>query len=145
MALSKLTISIYFLSVVLFVQMGAGDDPLQLLGIDCRKSNYFPAGAGSRYHKNLNILLSRLQSRTPETGFALEYVDFRNSILSTWYFECRLQSLHWRCNCMDFRKMSIKEARSCPVWMLRSDLHAQTYSPQNRRHHLATTFTALKM
>ncbi|XP_027183741.1 cysteine-rich repeat secretory protein 38-like [Coffea eugenioides] len=74
MALSKLTISIYFLSVVLFVQMGAGDDPLQRLGIDCRKSNYFPAGAGSRYHKNLNILLSRLQSRTPETGFALEYV-----------------------------------------------------------------------
>ncbi|XP_027089583.1 antimicrobial ginkbilobin-2-like protein [Coffea arabica] len=74
MALSKLTISIYFLSVVLFVQMGAGDDPLQLLGIDCRKSNYFPAGAGSRYHKNLNILLSRLQNCRACIGAAIAWI-----------------------------------------------------------------------
>ncbi|XP_027087596.1 antimicrobial ginkbilobin-2-like protein [Coffea arabica] len=45
-----------------------------VLELIAENQNYFPAGAGSRYRKNLNILLSRLRSRTPETGFALEYV-----------------------------------------------------------------------
>ncbi|KAL3520648.1 hypothetical protein ACH5RR_018797 [Cinchona calisaya] len=73
MALSKLTISIYVLSIALFAQIGAGEDnPLQRLGIDCRNSSHFPKG--SKYQKNLNILLRDLQTNTPATGFALEYV-----------------------------------------------------------------------
>ncbi|XP_027089584.1 antimicrobial ginkbilobin-2-like protein [Coffea arabica] len=73
MAFSQLTISIFvILSVALFVQMGAGDDPLKRIGADCRNSNHFPAR--SKYHKNLSILLNDLQNKTPDTGFALEFV-----------------------------------------------------------------------